>query len=33
MTNIPDENQPKGELIGDLIRQCVLEVFPARTPV
>lgn len=33
MTNIPDENQPKGELIGDLIRQCILEVFPAQTPV
>lgn len=32
MTNVPDENDPQGELIGDLIRQCVLEVFPARTP-
>lgn len=34
MTNVPDENDPSGfgELIGDLIGQCVLEMFPARTP-
>lgn len=30
VTNIPDENDPQGELIGDLIRQCILDVFPAR---
>ena len=30
MTNVPNENKPQGELIGDLIRQCILEVFPAK---
>lgn len=30
MTNVPDENDPEGELIGDLIALCVLESFPAR---
>ena len=32
MTNVPNENDPEGELVGDLIRQCVLEIFPARIP-
>jgi hypothetical protein len=32
MTNVPDENDPNGELIGDLIRQCKLDEFPARRP-
>jgi hypothetical protein len=30
MTNVPDENDPQGELVGDLIAQCVLNVFPAK---
>lgn len=30
MTNVPDDNDPEGELVGDLIAQCVLEIFPAR---
>ena len=30
MTNVPDEDDPEGELIGDLIANCVLESFPAR---
>lgn len=32
MTNVPDENDPQGELIGDLIRLCVIDTFPARPP-
>jgi hypothetical protein len=30
MTNIPDEEHPEGELVGDLIAQCVLDIFPAK---
>jgi len=30
MTNVPDENDPEGERVGDLIAQCVLEIFLAR---
>lgn len=30
MTNIPTEDDPQGEQIGDLIAQCVIESFPAR---
>ena len=29
MTNVPDENDPEGELIGDLIAECIIDVFPA----
>ncbi len=32
MTNVPDENDPEGERVGDLIAECVLNTFPARTP-
>ena len=32
MTNVPDEDDPEGELVGDLIANCVLESFPARAP-
>lgn len=32
MTNIPGEDDPEGELVGDLIANCVLESFPARAP-
>ena len=32
MTNVPDQDDPDGELIGDLIANCVLDSFPARTP-
>lgn len=32
MTNVPDENHPEGERLGDLIAECVCERFPARTP-
>ena len=32
MTNVPDENDPMGELVGDRIRQCIIDVFPARIP-
>ena len=30
MTNVPDEDHPDGELVGDLIAKRVLEPFPAR---
>ena len=30
MTNIPSTDDPERELIGDLICQCILQVFPAR---
>jgi hypothetical protein len=30
MTNVPDENDPEGERVGDLIRDCVLDIFPAK---
>ncbi len=30
MTNVPDEDDPEGELVGDLIADCVLRSFPAR---
>lgn len=33
MTNVPDADDPEGELVGDLIANCVLESFPARPPV
>jgi hypothetical protein len=29
MINVPDEDDPSGELVGDLISQCILEIFPA----
>ena len=32
MTNVPDENDPEGERVGDLIAQCVCGTFPARPP-
>ena len=32
MTNVPGEDDPEGELVGDLIADCVLESFPARAP-
>lgn len=32
MTNVPDENEPKGELIGQLIRRCIIDSFPAKLP-
>lgn len=32
MTNVPDENDPEGERVGDLIAECVCKTFPARTP-
>ena len=32
MTNVPGEDDPEGELVGDLIANCVLESFPARAP-
>lgn len=31
MTNIPSEDDPEGETIGDLIAECVCNTFPART--
>ena len=31
MTNVPDENDPEGEMIGDLIAQCIMGDFPARS--
>ncbi len=30
MTNIPCEDDPKGEMIGDLIVDCVCDVLPAK---
>lgn len=30
MTNIPDLNDPYGDLIGDILARCILEIFPAR---
>ena len=30
--NVPNTNDPEGELVGDLIADCVLQLFPARTP-
>ena len=30
MADIPDENDPEGEHIGDLIAECVLNIFPAK---
>jgi hypothetical protein len=32
MTNVPDENDPEGERVGDLIAECVCNTFPARMP-
>lgn len=32
MTNVPDENDPEGELVGDLIAECVCHTYPAQTP-
>jgi hypothetical protein len=32
MTNVPDATDPMGELIGDLIRQCIVGIYPARAP-
>lgn len=33
LTNVPDADDPEGELVGDLIANCVLESFPARAPL
>jgi hypothetical protein len=30
MTNSPNEDDPEGERVGDLIAECVIEIFPAR---
>jgi hypothetical protein len=30
IANVPDENDPNGELIGDLIAECVIELYPAK---
>jgi hypothetical protein len=32
MTDVPGEDDPFGEEIGDLIAECILDVFPARAP-
>lgn len=32
MTNVPDEDDPEGERVGDLIAECVCDTFPAQTP-
>ena len=32
MTNVPGQDEPEGELVGDLIANCVLESFPAKAP-
>ena len=32
MTNVPDENDPQGELIRDIISNCIQETFPAKGP-
>jgi|GEM_PF-703311 len=33
MTNVPGEDDPEGERVGDLIAECVCETFPACPPV
>ena len=30
MTNVPDENDPEGELIGDIIANYVPKLYPAK---